>query len=473
MKSLFKSLRSRFIICIFFAGILPVILFHVIVVSTYENRLVHERSIEIKQRCNMIASNLSSHNTVKESLSPEMIRILTWYSDAYGGRLLLIDTDYRVLFDTFSVDTGKTCISDSVFSAFQGNEYESYKSDTGYLEFVTPIQYSDGEKVSVIAALVLSSSTDWIQKSLRNVKNGMILLEIILGIVLLIFAFLYSSRLMKPFHKVSSDLLRTGGGDIRADNDGEKLYSEITEVLESSEKVIERYKAMEKTQAEFVSNVSHELRTPMTSIRVLADSLIGQNGLPEEVYQEFLGDISVEIDRESQIIEDLLSMAKSGQNDMLNIAETSINDLIMDVLKTVRPIAEKRRIELVYESFRKVSADVDPVKLNLAISNIVENGVKYTNDGGKVQVSLDADHEYFYLRVADNGVGIPEDSLPHVFDRFYRVDKARSRDTGGTGLGLSITKQIVLLHYGIIKCESTEGIGTVFTIRIPLKHVNH
>jgi signal transduction histidine kinase len=119
-----------------------------------------------------------------------------------------------------------------------------------------------------------------------------------------------------------------------------------------------------------------------------------------------------------------------------------------------------------------VTADIDAVKLSQAFSNLIENGVKYNEDGGYVKVSLDADHEYFYLRVADNGVGIPEDALPHIFNRFYRVDKARSRETGGTGLGLSITKQIILLHHGVIKAESKVNEGTTFTVRIPLKHTS-
>ena len=127
-------------------------------------------------------------------------------------------------------------------------------------------------------------------------------------------------------------------------------------------------------------------------------------------------------------------------------------------------------MELIYESFRKVTADIDPVKLDQAFSNLIENAVKYNQPGGYVKVSLDADRDYFYLKVADNGAGIPEESLPHIFERFYRVDKARSRDSGGTGLGLSITRSIVLQHHGIIKVESALGEGTTFTVRIPLKY---
>ena len=121
---------------------------------------------------------------------------------------------------------------------------------------------------------------------------------------------------------------------------------------------------------------------------------------------------------------------------------------------------------------REVTADVDEMKLSLALSNLVENAIKYNIEGGWVRVTLDADHKFFYVKVADSGIGISEEFQERVFDRFYRVDKARSRETGGTGLGLSITKKIVLMHQGAIKLQSKEGEGTTFTVRIPLTYIS-
>ncbi|MCD8329974.1 MAG: ATP-binding protein [Lachnospiraceae bacterium] len=135
------------------------------------------------------------------------------------------------------------------------------------------------------------------------------------------------------------------------------------------------------------------------------------------------------------------------------------------------PIAQTRIIELILESYRPVLADIDEVKLSLAVSNLVENAIKYNRDSGWVKVSLNADYKYFYIKVSDSGCGIPEDALDHVFERFYRVDKARSRDTGGTGLGLSITKSIVALHHGAIRVYSKMGEGTTFVVRIPLNYI--
>ena len=155
----------------------------------------------------------------------------------------------------------------------------------------------------------------------------------------------------------------------------------------------------------------------------------------------------------------------------MKISQVHINHELEMILKRLRPIAKRSNVELILESIREVTADVDKVKLNLAVTNLVENAIKYNVDSGWVRVTLDADHKYFYVKVADSGIGIPEDSVDHIFERFFRVDKARSREVGGTGLGLSITKNVIQMHHGVIDVESTQGEGTTFSMRIPLNYV--
>ena len=156
----------------------------------------------------------------------------------------------------------------------------------------------------------------------------------------------------------------------------------------------------------------------------------------------------------------------------MSFKSVNVNSLVEMVLKRLRPIARKRNIEVIFESMREVTADIDEVKLSLAINNLVENAIKYNKEDGWVRVTLDADHKFFYLKVADSGVGIPEEFKDRVFERFYRVDKARSRETGGTGLGLAITKNVILLHHGAVRVESKEGEGTIFLVRIPLIYIS-
>jgi signal transduction histidine kinase len=231
---------------------------------------------------------------------------------------------------------------------------------------------------------------------------------------------------------------------------------------------------MDESRQEFVSNVSHELKTPLTSMKVLADSINSMPDAPVEMYREFMGDITNEIDRETKIINDLLSLVKMDKSAAdMNITTVNINELLEQILRRLQPIADKAQVELVLESFRPITADVDEVKLTLAITNLVENAIKYNRDDGTgwVHVSLNADHQYFYLKVEDSGMGIPEESLDLIYERFYRVDKSHSREIGGTGLGLAITRSSILMHRGAIKAYSVVGEGTTFDVRIPLKYI--
>ena len=154
----------------------------------------------------------------------------------------------------------------------------------------------------------------------------------------------------------------------------------------------------------------------------------------------------------------------------MNIQSTNINELIELIMKRLRPIAQKRNIELTLDSYKPVIAEVDETKLTLALSNLMENAVKYNKEGGWVRISINTDHKYFYVKVEDNGIGIPKEDQEHIFERFYRVDKSHSREIGGTGLGLAIARSGILMHHGIIKVYSEEGEGTTFTVRVPLTY---
>ena len=245
------------------------------------------------------------------------------------------------------------------------------------------------------------------------------------------------------------------------------------ELSDAFNKMSGRMKTLDDSRNEFVSNVSHELKTPLTSMKVLADSLLLQEDAPVELYKEFMGDMSEEIERENKIINDLLSLVKMDKTaSTMNIKLENMNELVEKILKRLRPIAATRNVELVFESFRPVSAEVDETKISLAISNLVENAIKYNNENGWVHVSLNADHKNCYIEVADSGIGIPAEAQEHIFERFYRVDKSHSREIGGTGLGLAIARNAVVMHRGAIKVFSQPSEGTTFTIRIPLNYVS-
>ena len=180
-------------------------------------------------------------------------------------------------------------------------------------------------------------------------------------------------------------------------------------------------------------------------------------------------DINSEIDRMSAIINDLLTLVKLDQKEIpLNFAETDLNKVMEDIIKRMTPLAAAKQIQIHYSKEKEVLAEADEMKLTLAISNLVDNAIKYTPEGGNVTVVLDADHQNAFITVTDTGIGIPEDEINRIFERFYRVDKTRDRETGGTGLGLSITYATVMMHNGSIKVNSKEEEGTSIQMRIPL-----
>jgi signal transduction histidine kinase len=207
-------------------------------------------------------------------------------------------------------------------------------------------------------------------------------------------------------------------------------------------------------------------------MKVLSDSLLMQDDVPNELYREFMQDIAAEIDRENRIINDLLTLVRLDKTSGdLNVASVSVNETIELILKRLRPIARKQDVEVIFESNRSVMAEIDEVKITLALTNLVENAIKYNKEHGHVKVTLDADHQFFIVEVEDSGIGIPESSYEYIFQRFYREDKSHSREIGGTGLGLSITRNVVLMHRGTIAVSSVLDQGTVFTVKIPLTYI--
>ena len=320
-------------------------------------------------------------------------------------------------------------------------------------------------------AMLISFSSNEIAENIQELEQKSILITGIIIVLAALLGYVLSTVLVKPFARVTKSI-----EDLTDGYQNEEIsvpdYTETALITDAFNKMLSRMKTLDESRNEFVSNVSHELKTPLTSLKVLADSLVGQEGVPEELYQEFMSDITAEIDRENKIITDLLSLVKLDKKAAdLNVEHLNINQLLEDILKRLRPIADKRHIDLILDSFRPVEADVDEVKFTLAISNLVENGIKYNVDDGWVRVTLDADHKYFYVKVADSGMGIPEESIGRIFERFYRVDKSHSKEIGGTGLGLAITRSAVTKHHGNIQVESKEGEGTTFTVRIPLSYI--
>ena len=453
-------------------GFLPMFILGKVMTGSFMQTQIDQRMIEVQNQCLITSDRLTRSGYMNaETKDAMMDKELDTIGDIFSGRVVVVDRNFRVIKDSFKLAEGRLNIAEAVLRCFQGESTVLNEEGKHYFAVTTPI-YSAMDPAVIDGVLLMTVSTENITANTADVSEKISFFQVVAFWLLALSAMLALFLLMKPFERLQVVLDRVASGNLD-ETIQENAYKETRQISAAIQTTMTKLKTVDQSREEFVSNVSHELKTPITSIRVLADSLMGMEDAPVELYREFMADISDEIDRESKIIDDLLSLVKMDKAAAeLNIAQVDVNALVQQILKRLRPIAQKRNVELIYESIREVTADVDEVKLSLALNNLVENAIKYNVENDWVRVTLDADHKFFYVKVADSGIGIPEEYQEHVFERFYRVDKARSRETGGTGLGLAITRDVILKHHGAVRLSSKEGEGSVFTVRIPLNYIS-
>lgn len=486
----FRSLRVRIFLIVLVVGIIPSVAMRYGIMRNYEQRAVELRTVTVQNQLKILADHLINEDYLNTRSSPVINAELEMLSNLYDGRAQVIGGNLRVIKDTYSISEGKTIISEEVIKCFMGESISNYDDRNGYIEIAIPIidnrNSGDGEGAAagavmsggvkqpdprVKGVMLTSISTEYIWDTMAILNRKAMILEMLMIMAIVAIALLLSIVLTRPFERVTKAI-----NEVKAGYSNESIsvpdLAETDHIVEAFNQLLQRMKVLDDSRQEFVSNVSHELKTPLTSMKVLADSLLVQENVPAELYQEFMEDIVSEIDRENQIITDLLTLVKMDKKvSVLNIATININDLTELILKRLRPIARKKDVEVIFESVRPVVAEVDEVKMTLVMSNLVENAIKYNKEHGWVKVVLDADHQYFTFEVSDSGIGIPEESLAQIYERFYRVEKSHSREIGGTGLGLAITKSAVLMHRGAITVTSTEGEGSTFLVKIPLSYI--
>ena len=465
-----KSLRFLIFVLLFLVGHLSAIAIQRSVIANYRIRAISVRTTEAVDQCRILANRLDSEGYLLDPRNDVINSEMDLLTGIYDGRILITDNRFIVIYDSYDMSVGKTMISQEIIKCFSsGTGSSGYDPDNGYIEISVPVNNATtGETEGVLFA---SASTDNIKASEEILKRNSRILLVTISILLFGISLLLSYLLIKPFKRITAAIssVREGFG---ASQISIPDFRETEAIMDAFNALMGRLKTLDESRDEFVSSVSHELKTPLASMKVLADSLIMSEDVSNETYREFMADIAEEVDREDKIISDLLSMIKMDKTESeVNAEETDINDLIELILKRIRPLAEKKGVQIVFESKRAVTAEVDRTKLTLAITNLVENAVKYNKENGWIRVGLDGDHQFFTVTVSDSGIGIPEESLDHIFERFYRVDKSHSREIGGTGLGLAIARSAILMHRGAVKVSSVEGEGTTFTVKIPLKYI--
>ncbi len=467
----FKTLRIQLVISMLLIGLVPYSIAAVFVIGMYRDSSIDSAASNIISQAQLMNNEIVSSGYLTGTESDSIDVTLLTLTNAYSGRIIALNSELVIVKDTSGIDEGRTVIWENAVRALKGETLTHYDSENAVLTVTIPITQTAGDETEVVGALLINRSMDYMVQNMEDIQTAAIIGFVVFLIALLMVSVLLSRHAVKPMLDMEEDLKnRQNGGTQNPLEAGG--FEEAKRLADQFNGYVERMEAVEASRQEFVSNVSHELKTPLTSMKVLADSLNGMEGAPVELYQDFMNDMSEEIDRETKIINDLLSLVKLDKSGVvMNIAHINMNDLLERLMKRLSPIAEKQQVELVLESYKPVYADVDETKLSLAISNLIENGIKYNNPGGWVHVSINADHQNFYLHVDDNGMGIPKDSLDRIFERFFRVDKSHSREIGGTGLGLAITQNSVQMHHGTITVTSDVGMGTSFNVMIPLNYI--
>ena len=433
-------------LCIFFITYYSV---DRIIIYGFLRKSMDETVTQVKWQSNILASDILAMDFLKNPDSDAADVEIQQMAYAYSARILIINSDYIIVKDNYIFDEGKTIVTEDVINAFKGKSHShiNYKSSSAVI--TTPIIDDTGKISGVIKVSISGYATIQTINYMKRISIAVMIALLLVFSGILVFV-IY--KLTSPAKDMKEAILSLSDGDKNA---------------RIKKQTIKEYKDI----GDAVNVLLDRLKTPMTSMKVLADSLLATENAPIEMYKEFMQDIAEEIDRENEIIGDLLNLVRTdGERAVLNIETVDVNELMEVVLKRLKPIALKNNIEIIFESMRPVTASIDRVKFIIVLTNIIENAIKYNHPEGWVKITLNADHKFFYVDVSDSGIGIPEECKDQVFERFYRVDKARSRETGGTGLGLAITKNIVLLHKGTIKFYSKENEGTTFNIRIPLNY---
>lgn len=435
-------------------------------ISEKENSFVTQANILTSRALLAVdeANNEINHLLLNQ-LMEEMSRLIS-------GRILVIDRSKTIIYDSYNDMRSMYLEDQQVLRALKGETSTKLYRQPRYgktMYVAVPITYYD----RILGVVFLSVSLEAAYQRIYNVRDFLILISIITLMVITFISLFFANVISEPIKKLTVVMQSAALGKLnqRVEIEGN---DEIGQLSRAYNYMSTKLSHIDQQRSDFVANVSHELKTPLSSMKLLAESILLQPNTEKEIYREFLMDIDSEIDRLNDIIESLLTMVDLSEEKLnLNLELTYVNYLVEKVVGVIRPLAEKKDIRIILNQWEKIQIYLDQGKMHQALINIIYNAVKYTEEGGRVIITITREGKYAVIKIMDNGIGIPQESLPYIFDRFYRVDSARSRKTGGTGLGLSISKQIINLHQGVIEVESELNVGTTFYIKMPMDNTPH
>ncbi len=422
---------------------------------------------------------VSAASPFQNASAEELNTLLEENAEAVNGRLMLLDNDGKVQYDSFQALCGTRSELPEVLKVLADGEKEAYGMHTpgrAEVERMSGETGADYVAYSVceltgggkrLGAVLYVSRIQGMMDSMSEVRWQLVSVFLVITAAALILALILSQVLTKPIAVLSSTMRKMGRGDlsVRVPVRGS---GELRELAENYNIMAAQLESLDRSRDQFVSNASHELKTPLATMKIMLETMIYQPDMPPELQHEFMGDMNHEIDRLTGIITDLLTLTKMDSGEAgVTREKVNMTELTRETARMLQPAADRHRHELTVRAEEDVQMMGDRNKLSQILYNLMDNAMKYTPDGGRISVSLHSEDSCIRWRVRDNGIGIPREDQDHIFDRFYRVDKARSRETGGTGLGLSIVRQLVNLEGGTITVESAPGSGSEFTVTFP------
>lgn len=411
----------------------------------------------------------------------------------YGGRFLVLDDQGIVIADAFSQYNGVQLGYKEATQVLKGANfaYGFYKLPVSeprqavfanrFVEMLRILMMRDNmsqqwvlcsvspmiQGANVIGCVVMSASAQTLIDRVFRIEFQMTMMTLAIALVVVIMAMAISGAIIRPVRRLTAGIQIIGQGNF-THRVAVRGHTELDEMARTFNSMTERLENLDNERSEFVANASHELKTPLSSIKVLVETMLHQDPMDEDMTREFLGDINSEIDRMSTLIGDLLALVKRDTSETPREKEAvDLVSMTLRVASKLQPLAQMKNIDLDVNATGMAMVMGEPMALEQMVTNLTDNAIKYTPEQGRVSLAVTVKGGKVYLLVKDTGIGIAKEHIPYIFDRFYRVDKARSRQTGGTGLGLSIVKAIVKQHEGSIEVVSAEGEGTEMHVVLP------
>ena len=412
------------------------------------------------EKC-MLASDEINSLDVLNSASVSLI--LDQMESLKATRLVVTDQWGIALYDSSEKSIGNYALFPEILTALKGNDVYSWNYHQGiiYSKAAVPVL-----NYGTIVGCVYIAEQDMTQGAMIEAMTSTILkITLVLEAAVLLFTLLFSSTFSRRLNRImtSMRIIQEGNYSHKVNMGGN---DELTILGNEFNDLTDRLKTSEEKRSRFVSDASHELKTPLASIKLLTDTIL-QNDMDSDTIREFVENIGDEAERLNRMTEKLLSLTRaegksSQESEIIYIAPT-----VRRVARMLLPIAQKAEIDVTLNLEQDSTILILEDDLYQIVFNLIENGIKYNTPGGSLTVQLHREEDNAVLQIQDTGMGIPEEALSHIFERFYRVDKARSRATGGSGLGLAIVHSIVLRNRGDIRVESVLGKGSTFTVIFP------